>query len=78
MAKAGRGRRTRQYNPGTRSLAEYVQAVTQHQRGAYDEAGRTIHETPKERRRDFAARIWDIRRARYGPSGRGPVENGSR
>ena len=70
MAKAGVGRRTRQYNPGARTLAEYAQAVTQHQRGAHDEAGRIIHETPKEERREFAARIWERRRARYGPSGR--------
>jgi hypothetical protein len=39
-----------QYNPGARTLAEYVQAVTQHRRGAHDEAGRIIHETPKEKR----------------------------
>ena len=45
MARAGIGRRTRQYNPGARTLAEYVQAVTQHRRGALDEAGRVIHQT---------------------------------
>ncbi len=64
MAREGRRRRTRQYNPRARTLAEYVQAVVQHRRGAHDEAGRIIHETPKERRREFAARIWEIRRQR--------------
>lgn len=64
MAGEGRGRRTRQYNPGARTLAEYVQAVTQHRRGAHDEAGRIIHQTPKEKRREFAAEIWRRRRRR--------------
>ena len=30
MVRAGKGRRTNQYNPGARTLAEYVQAATQH------------------------------------------------
>lgn len=70
MARQGRGRRTRQYNPGARTLAEYVQAVTQHRRGAHDEAGRIIHDTPKEKRREFAQEIWRRRRERYPECGR--------
>jgi hypothetical protein len=64
MARAGIGRRVRQFNPGACTLAEYVQAVVRHQRGTHDEAGRIIHETPKERRREFAQEIWRRRRAR--------------
>jgi len=70
MARAGIGRRTRQYNPGARTLAEYVQAVAQHRRGAHDEGGRIIHETPKEKRREFAAEIWRRRWSRYAQCGR--------
>jgi hypothetical protein len=64
-AREGLGRRTAQYNPGARTLGEYIQAVTQHTRRAHDEAGRIIHETPKSRRREFAAEIWDRRRAHH-------------
>jgi len=63
-ARAGRGRRTRQFNPGARTLAHYVQAALEHRRGAHDPAGRIIHETPKARRSEFAQEIWRIRRAR--------------
>jgi hypothetical protein len=59
--RLGLGRWTRQFNPGARTLADYVQAVIQHRRGARDEAGRIIHETPKEKRREFAAQIWERR-----------------
>ena len=44
------GRRTRRYNPGVRTVDEYVQAVTQRPRGAHGEGGCVIHERPKERR----------------------------
>ena len=63
-ARAGRGRRTRQFNPGAETLAQYVQAVIEHRRGAHDPAGRVIHETPKAQRREFAAEIWRRRRER--------------
>jgi len=63
-ARAGRGRRTRQFNPGAETLAQYVQAAIEHRRGAHDEGGRIIHETPKARRRGFAAEIWRRRRER--------------
>jgi len=64
MAREGRGQRTRQYNPGAYTLAQYTQAVLDHTRGAHDAGGKIIHATPKEKRRDFAAEIWQRRRAR--------------
>ena len=64
MARAGTGKRTRQYNPGARTLAQYTEAVLQHRRGRYDAGGKIIHETPKEKRQEFAADIWRRRRAR--------------
>lgn len=65
MAKAGGGRRTRQFNPGAETLAQYVSAAVEHQRGAHDPGGLVIHETPKERRSAFAEEIWR-RRRRHG------------
>ena len=64
MARAGVGKRTRQYNPGAYTLAQYIEAVLQHTRGAHDAGGKIIHETPKEKRQEFAAEIWRRRRAR--------------
>jgi hypothetical protein len=59
MAKAGKGVRTRQYNPaGATNLAQYVQAAMDHVRGSHDEAGAIIHATPKSKRREFAKEIW--------------------
>lgn len=64
MAKAGKGVRTRQYNPkrkrrnaGATNLAQYVQAAVDHTRKAHDAGGKVIHETPKARRREFAREI---------------------
>jgi hypothetical protein len=64
MARGGQGKRTRQYNPGAYTLAQYTQAALQHTRGAHDAGGRIIHETTKEKRQEFAAEIWRRRRAR--------------
>ena len=64
MARAGIGKRTRQYNPAARTLAQYTEAVIQHTRGQYDAGGEIIHATPKEARQRFAAEIWRRRRAR--------------
>jgi hypothetical protein len=64
QARVGKGKRTRQYNPGALTLAEYTEAAMQHTRGAQDAGGLIIHETPKETRQDFAAEIWRRRRAR--------------
>jgi|SRR5579875_2450551 len=63
MAHAGVGRRTRQFNPGAETLAEYVEAALSHRRGEHDAGGRIIHETPPERRSRFAEEIWRRRRA---------------
>jgi hypothetical protein len=57
MAKQGRGVRTRQYNPGAKTLGAYVDAAVNHTRGAHDAGGRVIHETPKAKRREFAREI---------------------
>lgn len=64
MARAGKGRRTRQYNPGAETLAQYVQAAVEHQRGKHDAGGAVIHATPKARRSRFAREIWRLRRQR--------------
>jgi hypothetical protein len=65
LARAGQGVKTRQYNPGgAHTLAQYTQAVLDHTRGEHDAGGKVIHETPKEKRQDFAAEIWARRRAR--------------
>ncbi|HEV2378380.1 MAG TPA: HNH endonuclease signature motif containing protein [Terriglobia bacterium] len=64
MARAGAGTRTHQFNPGASTLREYTEAALQHVRGALDAAGKIIHETPKEKRQEFAAEIWRRRRAR--------------
>ena len=64
MARAGHGRRTRQFNHGATTLAEYSQAAADHVRGSHDEGGRIIHETPPARRRAFAQEIWRRRRER--------------
>lgn len=61
-ARLGTGRRTRQFNPGAETLREYVEAAVSHRRGAHDEGGRVIHETPPERRSEFAKEIWRRRR----------------
>jgi hypothetical protein len=44
-------------NPGANNLAQYVQAAVDHTRGAHDAGGKVIHETPKNKRRDFAREI---------------------
>jgi hypothetical protein len=41
-ARARKGKRTRQYNPGARSLAEYTEAVVHHTRSSHD-AGGFVH-----------------------------------
>jgi hypothetical protein len=64
MARTGEGKRTRQYNPAARTLAEYTEAAVQHTRGQHDAGGKTIHDTPKEMRQRFADEIWRRRRAR--------------
>src|SRR5579885_3231021 len=62
MAKAGKGRRTRQYNSGAKSLGAYVAAASKHRRGTWDAGGKVIHDTPKSKRSEFAREIWALRR----------------
>lgn len=69
MARAGQGRRTKQFNPEAYNLAQYIDAVLEHRRGARDKGGAIIHGTPKERRREFARQIAEIKRQRYGSAG---------
>jgi len=61
-AKAGEGRRTDQMNPGAETLAQYVSAAVEHERGEHDAGGLVIHETPKGKRQSFAEEIWRRRR----------------
>ena len=74
MARAGQGRRTRQYNPpatGAASLGEYVSALRiLHGEidGDFEKARQTIHNTPASRRSEFAKEVW--RRRKRGQSGR--------
>ena len=73
MARAGQGRRTRQYNPtdtGATSLGEYVSALrilNGEMDGDFEKARATIRNTPAARRSEFAKEIW--RRRKRGGSG---------
>ena len=58
-------------NPGATNLAQYVQAAVDHTRGAHDEGGRVIHETPKSKRREFAREI-AFRKGHRNPKRRNP------
>jgi hypothetical protein len=64
-ARNGKGKRTRQFNPGASNLAQYVQAAIEHTRGAHDAGGKVIHDTPKSVRRGFAREIWMRRTGSY-------------
>jgi hypothetical protein len=80
MARTGQGRRTVQYNPahkGAQTLGEYMQAVLQHTRGAHDDGGRIIHDTPKRKREEFASEIWAARKARGNPTSTGRTSAGN-
>lgn len=67
--RAGIGRPTNQYNPGTvptfdqyawavsSGEREYYPGSTRHKSGAHDEAGAVIHATPKHKRIEYAKRI---------------------
>lgn len=71
MARAGLGRRTRQFNPkaqGAKSLGQWLTAVLS-MKGHSDamdvgSAVEMIRATPPERRSEFADQIWRIRRQR--------------
>lgn len=78
--KAGRGVRTRQYNPkkkrrnpGAKTLGAYVDAAVNHSRGAHDAGGKVIHETPKAKRREFAREIAWRKGSRRNPTSEADV-----
>jgi len=77
MKKVGVGRRTDQYNPKKRKGAtdwrEYSRALGILDGSATGDVGDAvalIHDTPMSRRSEFQRDIWEVRKERYGPSGR--------
>ncbi len=52
-------------NPGAESLKEYVSAAVEHVRGEHDAGGLVIHQTPPDRRSEFAKEVWR-RQRRHG------------
>lgn len=80
MRKAGLGKITQQYNPkrtarahSAKSLGAYlsaVQIVRGDQHGNVSAAVKTLHETTPSQRSAYAKRIWEIRKERYGKTGR--------
>ncbi len=64
--KAGKGKRTRQFNPPGRvpTYEQYARAVSLHVRGAHDEGGAIIHATPPAKRSEYARRIAAEKRKR--------------
>lgn len=78
MKAAGVGRRTKQFNPGRKRKGisdwrEFAQAVAITKGEAIGDVGRAvqlIHDTPASRRSEFQKDIWQVRKERYGPSGR--------
>jgi hypothetical protein len=79
--RAGLGRRTRQYNPageGANNLGEWMNAVMSMNGDPggnmrVEDAVAMIHATPPEQRSRFAKEIWNIRKRRYGATGREEV-----
>lgn len=82
LRRAGLGKLTRQFNPSkkskargaaAKSLGAYLSSVMilkGEQPGNVSSAVRTVQATSPRQRAEYAARIWDIRRERYGPTGR--------
>ena len=77
LRKRGRGVKTKQYNPrkktGRVSLGAYlssVQIMKGDAPGNVDSAVKTVQQTTPAQRSAFAKQIWEIRRERYGPTGR--------
>lgn len=77
MKKAGAGRRTHQYNgrkrKGATDYREYAQALgilDGSAIGNVQDAIALIHATSKGKRSEFQKDIWQVRKERYGPSGR--------
>lgn len=61
LKRLGKGEIVNGKNPGAKNLAQYIIAAKEHARGAHDAGGKIIHETPKYRRRQFAADIARIK-----------------
>lgn len=78
MRKAGVGRPTNQYNPakkrkGATDYREYARALgilDGSATGDVADAVALIHATSKVKRSEFQKDIWEVRKERYGPSGR--------
>lgn len=80
MRKAGLGTLTRQYNPkrrgqsqSARSLGAYLSSIMilkGEQPGNVSAAVRSVQATSPAQRAEYAKRIWEIRRERYGATGR--------
>jgi hypothetical protein len=76
MKKAGAGRRTKQYNgkrKGATDYREYARALgilDGSAIGNMQDAVALIHATSQTRRSEFQRDIWEVRKERYGPSGR--------
>lgn len=76
MSKAGVGRKTNQFNgkrKGATDYREYARALgilDGSAIGNVSQAVALIHATPKVRRSEFQKDIWEVRKERYGPSGR--------
>lgn len=57
-------------NPGAKTMAQYVAAgQLAHDTGDLA-AKKLVDDTPMARKKRFSQQVWDIRRQRYGPSGR--------
>ena len=78
LKAAGKGRRTRQYNPtGAKSFEQYLRFILI-MRGQIDgdnmtraEAHAAVLATPAAKRSEYAKQMWRARKRRYGRSGRG-------
>ncbi len=77
MRAAGLGRKTRQYNPaseGAKSAGQWLTAVEsmkgQSSAMTVADAVEMIHATPAKKRSEFASELFQVRRKKYGPSGR--------
>jgi len=64
--KAGKGKRTRQFNPSgpIPTYGQYLRAVSLYVRGAHDEGGAIIHATPPAKRSEYARMIAAEKRKR--------------
>jgi hypothetical protein len=57
-------------NPGAKTMAQYVAAGQLAHDTGDAAAKKLVDDTPMSRKKRFSKQVWDIRRQRYGPSGR--------